>query len=144
GHALATPIAAALLLSRSRGGAISTLIAVLAMVLLVAVSPRARIARSTFAICAAALIVAGFALAGSGLVGRLDPGGIEEFGGRYRIWSSTVSALSHRPLGGGLGAFAQFFPSYRDPELGAEFGNIHKAPHTYLHLPTASILPTRH
>jgi hypothetical protein len=57
--ALAVPIAAALLLARSRGGAISALIAILAMALLVAISPKARIARAAFACCAAALILAG-------------------------------------------------------------------------------------
>jgi O-antigen ligase len=132
--ALAVPIAAALLLARSRGGAISALIAILAMALLVAISPKARIARTAFACCAAALILAGLAVVGAGLIGRLDPSGIEQFGGRVRIWVSAISAIGGRPLGGGLGAFPYFFPGYRDATVGPEFGMIDKAHNTYLEL----------
>jgi hypothetical protein len=59
--ALAVPLAAALLLSRSRGGTISTVIAVIAMILLVAACPQARIARTSFAVCALGLIMVGVA-----------------------------------------------------------------------------------
>lgn len=139
--ALAAPIAAALLLSRSRAGVMSALIAVLAMVLFVAISPKSRLTRLRFAGCAAALMLAGLALVGGGLIGRLDPAGMDEFGGRARIWVATISAVAGQPLGGGLGAFPQFLPTYRDVALGAEFGTIDKAHNTYLELAAELSVP---
>ena len=138
---LAVPIAAALLLSRSRAGVASVLIAILAMAVVVAVSPKARSARIAFACCAAALMLAGLIVVGGGLIGRLDPSGIEQFDGRARLWLSTLSAIGGRPLGGGLGAFPYFFPAYRDAAIGPEFGMIDKAHNTYLEMAAELALP---
>jgi hypothetical protein len=139
--ALAVPIAAGLLLSRSRGGVASALMAILAMSVVVATSPKARTARATFAFCTVALILSGLVVVGGGLIGRLDPSGIEQFGGRARLWLSAMSAIVDRPLGGGLGAFPYFFPGYRDRAVGPEFGLIDKAHSTYLELAAELTVP---
>jgi len=78
---------------------------------------------------------------GGGLIGRLDPSGIEQFGGRARLWLSAMSAIVDRPLGGGLGAFPYFFPGYRDRAVGPEFGLIDKAHSTYLELAAELTVP---
>ncbi len=132
--ALALPIAAAILLTRSRGGAASAVIAVLAMTLLIAGCREARHARLIFAGCVIGLLAAGTAAVGGGVIGRLSPDGVEELGGRSQIWARTAAAAIDRPQGGGLGAFADFFPAYRDLSLGLAFDSLDKAHNLYLEL----------
>ncbi len=140
--ALALPITAALLLTHSRGGVLATMLAVLAMAALVALGAHGGRVRLAFAGAAGALLVAGLLVLGSGVVGRLTPEGVEGWGGRAQIWAGAAAAALDRPvLGGGLGAFADFFPAYRDLELGLQSGSIDKAHNLYLELAAELGLP---
>lgn len=139
--ALALLITAAILLTRSRGGAASAAIAALAMTALMAACREARGARLIFAGCTIGLFAAGTAAVGSGVVGRLSPDGVEDIGGRSQIWARAAAAAIDRPLGGGLGAFADFFPAYRDLPLGREFGSLDRAHNLYLELAAELGLP---
>jgi O-antigen ligase len=133
--ALALLIAGALLLTHSRAGVASTILAVLAMTVLFALGrERRRQARLLFAGAAIGLLIAGTAVLGTGVIGRLAPEGVEGWGGRSNIWASAAAAALDRPLGGGLGAFADFFPAYRDLALGRQFGTVDKAHNLYLEL----------
>jgi O-antigen ligase len=132
--ALALLITAALLLTHSRAGIASTTLAVLAMAGLVALGGGTRRARLVFASCAVGLLAAATAVLGSGVIGRLAPERFEEWSGRTGIWTRTVAAILDRPLGGGLGAFVDFFPAYRDLALGLEEGSIDKAHNLYLEM----------
>jgi O-antigen ligase len=91
-------------------------------------------ARLLFAGAALGLLAAGMAVLGSGVIGRMAPDGVEGWGGRSGIWARAAAAALDRPLGGGLGAFADFFPAYRDLALGHQFGTIDKAHNLYLEL----------
>ena len=131
---LALVIAAALLLTRSRGGVVSATVAALVMIAVVAGSNAPRSARLIFAAAAAGLMAAGLAVLGAGVIGRSSPGGVGDWGGRSQIWARAAAAALDRPFGGGLGAFADFFPAYRDLTLGLERGSLDTAHNLYLEL----------
>ncbi len=132
--ALSLMIAAALLLTRSRGGIASAGIAVLAMAALFALGSQGRRARLAFVGAALGLLLAATATLGGGVVARLAPEDVEDWGGRSDIWARAAVAALDRPLGGGLGAFADFFPAYRDLILGLQFGSLDKAHNLYLEM----------
>jgi O-antigen ligase len=131
---LALVIAAALLLTRSRGGVAASGVAVLVMMSIFAASNAPRRARLVFATAAAGLMVAGLVAAGAGVIGRSAPAEVEDWGGRSQIWNRAAAAALDRPLGGGLGAFPDFFPAYGDLQLGLGFGSIDTAHNLYLEL----------
>jgi O-antigen ligase len=131
---LALVLAGALVLTRSRGGVASASLAVLAMIVLFAVSNAPRRARLIFGVAAAGLTAAGLLVAGAGVIARAAPGDVEDWGGRSQIWSRAAAAALDRPLGGGLGAFSDFFPAYGDLQLGLGFGSIDTAHNVYLEL----------
>ncbi|MCI0431434.1 MAG: O-antigen ligase family protein [Rhodospirillales bacterium] len=139
--ALATLISAALLLTRSRGGVLSAVIVILVMTALLAAGRSARRVRLIFAASAVGLLAAGIGAVGSGVIGRLSPEDVEDFGGRAQIWERATAAVIDRPFGGGLGAFPDFFPAYRDLALGLEFGTLDKAHNLYLELAAELGLP---
>jgi O-antigen ligase len=138
---LALLITGALLLTGSRGGAGATLFAVVAMGAIVALGPLPRRARLVFAMSALAMLAASAAVLGSGLVRRLTPEAFEAWGGRSQIWSSAAGAILDRPLGGGLGAFADFAPAYRRLAPGLQVASIDKAHNLYLELAAELGLP---
>lgn len=139
--ALGLLITAALLLTHSRAGIASTSAAIVGMAVLVAFGAETRRARLLFGGCAVGLLAAGTAVLGSGVAGRLAPARIEDWSGRTGIWSRTVAAILDRPEGGGLGAFVDFFPAYRDLALGLQAGSIDKAHNLYLEMAAELGLP---
>ncbi|HVG80849.1 MAG TPA: O-antigen ligase family protein [Methylomirabilota bacterium] len=138
---LALLITAALLLTHSRAGIASATLGVVVMAGLVATGEGTRRARLVFASCALGLLAAATAVLGSGVVGRKSPERLEEWSGRTGIWERTVAAILDRPLGGGLGAFVDFFPAYRDFALGLQKGSIDKAHNLYLEMAAELGLP---
>ncbi|HXV23430.1 MAG TPA: O-antigen ligase family protein [Alphaproteobacteria bacterium] len=138
---LALMIAAALLLTRSRGGIASATLAVLVMTVLFAFGTEGRRTRMAFAAAALGLLAAGAGVLGGGVIARMAPEEVEDWGGRSDIWARAAAAALDRPLGGGLGAFADFFPAYRDLALGLQFGSLDKAHNLYLEM-AAELGPT--
>jgi O-antigen ligase len=138
---LALLITAALLLTGSRGGTGSAFLAAVAMAILGLCGAEALRPRLAFGGSALALLAASTAVLGSGVIERLAPEATQEWGGRSGIWAGAAAAALDRPLGGGLGAFADFFPAYRDLALGLEFGSIDKAHNLYLELSAELGLP---
>ena len=125
-------LTAALLLSVSRGGILSSLFGLGALGVL---SYRGRMhsARRLWGslAAAAAITAAAIVLFGEAIVGRVSQDGLYD-GGRVAVYKIVVGAIAASPwLGHGYGTFADVFPMFRDRSI-ADAGVWDKAHNTYL------------
>ena len=123
--------AAALFLTRSRGAIGATLVATLVATATMAAgrsnserAPDERFARwrrPAVAVVALALVISLFALFAGRSEHRAQALASED--GRWCAFASTAKAIAdHWPLGGGFGAFADIFPTYRNSDCAGVFG----------------------
>jgi O-antigen ligase len=119
-------VATALLLTHSRGGAISTLLGVLAFLAAVSMAPSLR-ARWHLAFGAALIVVLGMMLIISDnvMTERLTESSIET-DGRTHIFELTLEAIHDWPIfGTGLGTFRDVFPLYRTEDMTLPVAQAH-------------------
>ncbi|MEZ5669028.1 MAG: O-antigen ligase family protein [Alphaproteobacteria bacterium] len=135
-------VAAALILTNSRGATLSTLVALILFIVLTASNQRSwRVGT----IVAAAIIVVGgwmvFSVSSAGLVTRLLDFE-QDLIGRREVAEITLRAIGDRPLVGyGLGSFEGAFHLFRDGSLDPAIPAFDKAHNTYLELALEAGLP---
>jgi O-antigen ligase len=119
-------IGGALLLTHSRGGAISTLIAIAVLSLLISRAPSFRGAWRTPLIVATVLGVCLVGLAGgAGLLGRFETDAVA-MDGRATVYVETMQAIKDHPIfGTGLGTFQFVYPAYQTPDISAFYDLAH-------------------
>jgi len=132
--------ATALLLTHSRAGFVSVMIAVFILLILSPSSYR-RVGCnwSTLfgAIIAVAIVMGLFSLSGKVLEGRLIQGA--SFDHRFLAYSIILDAIADRPLAGfGLGTFDDVFRLYRDETISVYFDRAHS---DYLELALTAGIP---
>lgn len=130
----AAVLLAALLLTGSRGGAISAIVGLvtLGLMLFVHARPKASKGRET-AVFAGVLGLAGLVLFGDLFFSRLADSGIHDVG-RLSVYRIVLDMIQSAPLlGYGYGAFADAFPMFRDRSIGVT-GFWDKAHNTYLEM----------
>lgn len=108
-------VGSALLLSHSRGGAISSLCAVVAFAVAVAVAPSLRSRQqAVFAILLVIGAIALFLVSGEGLLVRLAETSVPD-DGRNDLYSAMFRAIHDNLLAGsGLGSFSSIYPMYQE------------------------------
>lgn len=123
---------AALLLTGSRGGVISTIVGLVTLGLMLFAHARPRTSRSReAAVFAGVLGMAGLFLFGDLFFSRLADSGVQD-AGRLSVYRIVLDMIRSAPLlGHGYGAFADAFPMFRDRSIGVT-GFWDKAHNTYL------------
>jgi O-antigen ligase len=119
-------IGGALLLTHSRGGAISTLIAIAVVSLLIFRAPGFRGAWRTPLVVATIVgaCVVGVA-GGAGLLARFETTAIAT-DGRATVYIETLQAIKEHPIfGTGLGTFQFVYPTYQTPDITAFYDLAH-------------------
>ncbi|MGF1626379.1 MAG: O-antigen ligase family protein [Alphaproteobacteria bacterium] len=135
-------VAAALILTNSRGATLSTLFALIVFVVLTASNQRSfRLGT----MIAGAIIVVGswmvFSVSSAGLMTRLLEFEQDAIG-RREVAEIAIRAIADRPLGGfGLGSFEGVFHMFRDGALDARIPTFDKAHNTYLEWALEAGLP---
>jgi hypothetical protein len=119
---LAVVFLLALLLTRSRGGILSTLPCVVLLTSAFGLSTwrqhQSRIRLITTGTLSAAVTIALFVLYGGLFLTRLNVEGLDD-GGRICTYQATWHAITENLwLGTGIGSFQDVFPAYRSPECG--------------------------
>jgi O-antigen ligase len=119
-------IGGALLLTHSRGGAISTLIALTVVSLLISRAPSFRGAWRTPLVVATILVVCLVGVAGgAGLLARFETTAIAA-DGRATVYVETMQAIKEHPIfGTGLGTFQFVYPTYQTPDITAFYDLAH-------------------
>ena len=119
-------IGGALLLTHSRGGAISTLIAIAVVSLLIMRAPSFRGAWRTPLVVATILGVCLVGIAGgAGLLARFETTAISA-DGRATVYVETMQAIKEHPIfGTGLGTFQFVYPTYQTPDISAFYDLAH-------------------
>ena len=133
--ALAAVILAALLLTGSRGGIISTLFGLL--ILFILNSRRAgRVGWNEVLLVLFATLLVGVAFVGFGdvLVGQITAKGLYDPGRPAVLRVTLRSILSAPILGFGYGTFSTAFPMFRDDSIGSSFFVWDKAHDTYIEI----------
>ena len=133
--ALAVVILAALLLTGSRGGTISTLFGL--FILFILNSRRAgRVGWNEVLLVLVATLLVGVAFVGFGdvLVGQITAKGLYDPGRPAVLMVTLRSILSAPLLGFGYGTFSMAFPMFRDDSMGSSFFVWDKAHDTYLEI----------
>jgi O-antigen ligase len=110
--------ATAVMLTHSRGGALSTVSGVLGLLLMTFLAPSLRGPwRGGFTIAAAAGMIAILVISGATTLGRIADT-VWDVEGRREIYELTLEAIGNTPLlGTGLGSFKWIFPTYRTEDL---------------------------
>ena len=127
-------LTAALLLSVSRGGILSSLFGLGALGVL-SYRGRKHSARRLWSALAAAAVLAAAAIAlfGEAIVGRVSQDGLYD-GGRVAVYKIVVGSIAASPWPGyGYGTFADVFPMFRDRSI-SDAGVWDKAHNTYLEI----------
>jgi O-antigen ligase len=129
---MAIVIAAALALSRSRGGFASSLIGLITLFVIAGARPGQRFRPIAIGLPLVIILISAFLLSG-GLMHRMVSEDSETT--RRLIYTDTLRAIADHPLlGTGLGSFADAFSPYREPALLDTDGTITMAHNTYLEL----------
>jgi O-antigen ligase len=119
-------VGGALLLTHSRGGTISTLIAIVVLSLLIWSAPSLRGEWRKPLVVAIGLgtCLVGFA-AGAGLLTRFETTAIAE-DGRSTVYAETMQAIREHPIfGTGLGTFQFVYPAYQTPDIAGFYDLAH-------------------
>jgi O-antigen ligase len=119
-------IGGALLLTHSRGGAISTAIAIAVLSLLISRAPSFRGAWRTPLVVVTVVGVCLVGLAGgAGLLTRFETAAIAD-DGRATVYVETMQAIKDHPIfGTGLGTFEFVYPGYQTPDISAFYDLAH-------------------
>jgi len=135
-------VAAALILTNSRGASLSTLFALIVFVVLIASNQRSF---KLGTIIAGAIIIVGswmvFSVSSAGLMTRMLDFEQDAIG-RREVAEIAIRAIGDRPLTGfGLGSFEGVFHLFRDAALDARIPAFDKAHNTYLEWALEAGLP---
>ena len=119
-------IGGALLLTHSRGGTISTLVALAAASFVILRAPSFRGAWRTPLVVATVLVVCLVGIAGgAGLLARFETTSIAA-DGRGTVYLETMQAIKEHPIfGTGLGTFEFVYPAYQTPDISAFYDLAH-------------------
>ena len=119
-------IGGALLLTHSRGGTISTLLALAAAAFVILRAPSFRGAWRTPLVVATVLVVCLVGIAGgAGLLARFETTSVTA-DGRGTVYLETMQAIKEHPIfGTGLGTFEFVYPAYQTPDISAFYDLAH-------------------